>query len=112
MTYKEVAQMIEGIGLPCAYYEFPDGTGIAPPFICWLFTDSDDLAADNENYQKVRPCRIELYTDNKDFAIEKLVEDTLNENDYYYSRTEGYLDGERMNMVVYDIAVFVSDETN
>jgi hypothetical protein len=109
MTFHEVAQMVESIGLPYAYYEFPDGTGIAPPFICFYFPESDDFAADNTNYQRIRPCHLELYTDNKDFALEQRVEDALNAAGFVYSRSEGYLDGERMNMVSYDFTVFITD---
>ena len=37
MTYQEIAQMIESIGLPYAFYQFPDDTEQAPPFICFLY---------------------------------------------------------------------------
>lgn len=109
MTYQEVADMVAGIGLPYAYYEFPDGTDLAPPFVCYLFPGSDDLAADDSNYQKVRPCRLELYTDTKDFQLEARVESALKAAGLFYTRDEGYLDGERMNMVTYDFTVFITE---
>lgn len=109
MTYQQVADMIAGIGLPYAYYEFPDGTEIAPPFLCFLFPGSNDLAADDSNYQKVRPCRLELYTVIKDFALEARVEGALNAAGLFYTREEGFLDGERMNMVAYDFTVFITE---
>ena len=77
MTYKEVNLMVASIGKPYAYYQFPEGTDTAPPFICFYFDSSSDLAADNTNYQRIRPLVIELYTDNKDFALEETVETTL-----------------------------------
>lgn len=109
MTYKEVATMINSIGIPYAYYQFPDGTGQACPFICFFFSDSNDLAAENTNYQKIRPLNIELYTDNKDFALEETVETVLNSNGLVYDRSESYLDSERMFMVVYTTDILVEE---
>lgn len=110
MTYKEVATMINSIGIPYAYYQFPDGTGQACPFICFFFSDSNDLAADDTNYQKIRTLNIELYTDNKDFSLEETVETVLNSNGLVYDRSESYLDSERMFMVVYTTDILVTEE--
>lgn len=111
MTYKEVSQMIAGIGLPYAYDHFEEGNASPPPFICFLYSDSNDFAADNVNYQKIRPLTIELYTDNKDFEVEQLVETVLNNADLYYSRSEVYIDSERMYEVIYQTEIVITDET-
>ena len=110
MTYKEVATMINSIGIPYAYYQFPDGTAQACPFICFFFSDSNDLAAENTNYKKIRTLNIELYTDNKDFTLEETVETVLNSNGLVYDRSESYLDSERMFMVVYTTDILVTEE--
>lgn len=107
MTYKEISTMISEIGLPYAYNEFADGTGIEPPFICFLLTGSSDMMADNVNYQAIRPLTIELYTDNKDFELEEAVEAKLIEHELPFSRAETYLDSERMFMVVYSTEVVI-----
>ncbi len=109
MTYKELKNMVAEIGLPYAYYEFPKDTEQAPPFVCFLLPSSEDFAADNRNYQRMRPCRIELYTDAKDFTLEQTVENVLAAHDLFFSRTEGYLDSEHMNMVAYDFNVVVTE---
>lgn len=110
MTYQEVSDMIASIGLPFAYYQFQNDTGISPPFICFLFSGSDDLAADNTNYQRIRPLEIELYTDSKDFALEQTVESVLNQNGLVYSRQETALDSERMYMVTFSTQIVISEE--
>lgn len=110
MTYKEIATMISGIGLPYAYYQFPEGTAQACPFICFYFTRSNDLAADDTNYQKIRQLAVELYTDNKDFTTEETVENVLNANGLVYSREETYIDTERMYMVTYLTQVVITEE--
>lgn len=109
MTYKQVAEMVSSIGVPYAYYQFPNNTGIAPPFVCFYFNSSNDFAADNTNYQRIRPLSIELYTDNKDFTLEQTVENVLNQNGLVYSREETFLDSERMYMVTFMTEIIITE---
>lgn len=110
MTYKQVADLVAGIGVPYAYYQFPEGTGQDCPFICFYFTESNDLAADNTNYLRIRQLVVELYTDNKDFALESAVEAALNQGGLVYSRLESYIDSERMYMVAFTTEVIITEE--
>lgn len=110
MTYRQVAEMVSSIGVPYAYYQFPNNTGIAPPFVCFYFDSSNDFAADNTNYQKIRRLNIELYTDSKDFTLEQTVEDTLSNSGLVYYREETYLDSERMYMVSYETEIVITEE--
>ena len=109
MTYKQIAEMIASIGLPYAYYQFPNNTELQPPFICFLFDSSNDFAADNTNYQRIRPLSIELYTDNKDFTLEQTVENVLNQNGLVYSREETFLDSEKMYMVTFQTNIIITE---
>ena len=109
MTYLEIKTLIASIGLPFAYYQFTETT-VSPPFICYFFTGSDDLVADNTNYQRIRPLAIELYTRTKDFELEQEVEDALNGAGLVYTRDETPLDTERMHMVIYTTSVCITDE--
>ena len=108
MTYKEVASMIQSINIPYAYYQFPDGTAQPCPFICFYYDYDSDFLADDINYQRIRALIIELYTDVKDFALEETVENTLTSNKLVYSRTENYLDSEKMNMVTYTTEIMIT----
>lgn len=112
MTYKEVATMIAGFGLPYAYYQFPEGTDQACPFVCFYFNSSNDFSADDTNYQKIRPLTIELYTDNKDFTTEATIEAALNSSGLVYAREESYLNTERMYMVTYTTEIVITEEIN
>ena len=110
MTYTEISTMLNNTGIPYAYYQFPNNTEQACPFICFYFTRSNDLGADDTNYQKIRQLAIELYTDNKDFATEETVESALNASGLFYVREENYIDMERMYMVTYLTQVVITDE--
>lgn len=110
MTYKEVKTMVASIGLDYAYDHFTDDTDHELPFVCFFFSRSNDLAADNVNYQRIRSLDIELYTDNKSFELEATVESVLNQNELVYTREESWIDSEQMYMVRYSTEIVVTDE--
>lgn len=112
MTHAEISTMLNSVGIPTAYYQFPDNTGQQPPFICFYYSYNNDVLADNTNYQKVERLVIELYTDNKDFSLESSVESVLNSNGIVYTRNEYYIDSERMFEVVYESDVIITEDTN
>lgn len=112
MTVQEVKTLAESVGLSTAYYEFPSGTEQEPPFLCWFFPDSNDMAADDHNYQKIERCVFELYTPYKDFELEATVEGILAGADIYYSRDETFLDSERMHQTNYTFMVVITEAEN
>jgi len=107
MTYEEIAQMIESIGLPYAYYQFPDDTQQAPPFICFLY-DYDDIYADDSNYVKRVVLTVELYTDTKNIPLESAVEAVFDGNEMTWSKESTYIDSERMWQTSYSMEVFIN----
>lgn len=109
MTYKEVATLVSTIGVPYAYDHFEEGNAAPTPFICFYFSGSEDIKADNTNYQKIRPLVLELYTDNKDFSLEETVEAALNGAGLVFSREETYIDAERMYMVTYTSDIIITE---
>ncbi|MCR5404348.1 MAG: hypothetical protein K6E91_11110 [Butyrivibrio sp.] len=110
MTYTEVNELIESIGLPYNYDHFEDETDVTPPFVTFAFTDSDDLMADNVNYQQIRPLSIFLYTRLKDFETEAKVEGILTENGLTYSRSEKFLSNEKLFRIIYTMEVLINAE--
>lgn len=106
MTYQEIATMIGTVGLPFAYDHFTE-TAQAPPFICFMYPEGDDFIADNKNYKTIKRLQIELYTDNKDFALEHRLEGILKSYELPYSDDEAYLDDEHMYMHTYNTEVVI-----
>lgn len=109
MTYAEVNNMLKSVNVPVAYYQFPNDTPQAPPFICFFYADNDDVFADDTNYQKIERLIVELYTDYKDFNLESSVETALNANGLTFTRSEQYLDSERMQEVIYETYVIITE---
>ena len=108
MTYKQIDDLVASIGMPYAYYQFTEETAEPCPFLCFYFEGSDDFAADNRNYQKIRPLTIELYTDDKDFALEAQIETALTAAGLVYSRSEVYIGSERMFQITYRMEVIIN----
>ena len=54
---------------------------------------------------------IELYTDNKSFDLEERVEDALAGAGLTYSRSETYIDSEKLYMVAYATEIIVTEVT-
>lgn len=110
MTYKEVATMVASIGLPFAYYQFPEGTAQQPPFVVFFYTHSDDVYADDQNYQRIVTLNIELYTDEKDFEKEASLEEVLKNNNLTYYKEENYISNESMWQIAYEMEVLINGE--
>lgn len=108
MTLVEVNKMVESIGLPYEYYEFKEGESPSPPFICFFYGPSDDLYADNENYQDIRQLNIELYTAYKDFALEKTIENVLKLNGLSFYREENFIESEQIWQIAYEMEVVIN----
>lgn len=110
MTTKQIAAMIASVGVPYVYYQFPDGTGQEPPFICFYYPESADFYADNTAYMPAAKLIVELYADKKDFTLEAALERVLTENGLAWKREEAYLDSERMFLQAYRMIVPLTKE--
>ena len=108
MTLRDIKNMVESVGIPYAYYQFPEGTEQPTPFICFYLTDSDDLIADNTNYAGIRQLIIELYTDEPDFALESEIESAINDNELVYLKNAAYIDSEKMWQIAYTTEVVLN----
>lgn len=110
MTYKEIASMIAEVGIPYAYYQFPDDTIEGPPFICFFYPQDANFDADNLPYAPATALTIELYTDAKDFTLESTLEGVLISHGLNFAKSETYLDSEKMQMEIYTTEILIDDE--
>ena len=116
MTYLEVFQMVSAIptqqdAIPVAYYQFPDDPNHpapAPPFMTYYYPESSDLHADNINFSHIRALTLELYCDNKDFALEQAVEAALTANGISFHKFEDYIESEKLYMTTYEAEVSIN----
>ena len=93
--------LIAEIGIPSAYDHFAEGESPSPPFITYLCPGSDNFPADGRVYFRVTEVHIELYTDEKDPAVERQVETVLDAHGIFYDKTEVFIDTEKLYEVLY-----------
>lgn len=108
MNYATIPELLNGLEIPYAYYQFPEGTATEPPFICFYYPDQSGFYADNKTYAKRVSVNIELYTKDKNFELEQRLEDLLDSNEIGYRKYESYIDSEKLYMQTYESEVFIN----
>lgn len=101
--------MVESFGLPFAYYSFPESEAPDLPYVVYYYPNSDDMIADNKNYQPINAVDIEVYTRNKDFALESRVESILKAHDIPYEKNSTYSNLEHMWGILYAAEVIIKE---
>lgn len=112
MTRKEVATMIDSIGLPYAYYQFDEKTAQAPPFVVFFYTSSNDVYADTTNYQRIEGLSIEFYSSEKDFDTEETIEGILNNHGLTFYKEQSFIDSEKIWQTAYEMEILLTEETS
>ena len=105
MSKEQIESILDEIGIEYRYHHFEPEEAIAPPFLCWLMPESNNFAADGKVYHQSNSLDIELYTDQKDFDLEKKIETVLDQYNLYYETSERYIETENMYEVLYEMEV-------
>lgn len=101
----KITDILKEIGIPFAYSHFAEGENPKPPFICYSSPKSDGFSADGLVYQKLQDIRIELYTDKKDLDTEEKLENTLDNHNIFYKKSETWIDSEKLYEVLYQFEI-------
>ena len=96
----KLLEMIAEMGIPSAYDHFAEGESPPPPFITYLLPGSGNFPADGRVYFRITEAHIELYTDEKDPAVERKVEAVLDSHGIFYDKTEVWIDTEKLYEVL------------
>lgn len=105
MNYKEINTMLSEIGLPFAYHHFAEGEAPNPPFLLFLSVGENSFGADNLMYHSFKEIHVELYTDVKSPETEESVEEVLLQHNIYYTKTETWIESEKLYEVLYEMEV-------
>jgi len=108
MTLTELAQELEYLGYPVAYSHFVNtekNPAPAPPFICYLVTDSDTFSADNKPIHESTNVDIELYAITKSLKIENEIKQILKENELSWSYAEVFVEDEGVFQCTFSITL-------
>ena len=102
---EKLLSVLDSIGIPYAYDHFAEGESPEPPFLCYLLPGSSNFSADGKVYHRISEVRLEMYTDFKDLASERKVEDALDAAGIFYNKTETWIDSEKLYEVLYSFDI-------
>ena len=103
--YEQIAEIMEEMELPFAYHHFAEGESPAPPFLLFLSPGENTFSADNQMYFSFKKLDIELYTDVKNPELEIQIEQVLKRHKIYYTKSEVWIESERLYEVLYETEV-------
>lgn len=107
----KLLDILKSADFPYAYDHFAEGEAPDPPFVCYLLPGSDNFSADGKVYYRISEARVELYTDQKDFAAERKLEDALDACGIFYEKSETWIDSEKLYEVLYVFEMPIGEES-
>ncbi len=99
MELKEIAQRLEQLGMPVAYYIFDKPQNL--PFVVYYESGADIQGADNYNLYRDAEIRISLYCKKKDIHLERRLEGLFRDTEL--DKTEIYIPEEKMYEITYSL---------
>lgn len=97
---------MERLNIPIAYYQFDKTQPPASvPFGVWYVEGADNVVADNRVFSSVRNVRVELYDKLPNFELEEHAEALFGEFNLIYSKSNVYVEEEKMYMTIYEMEV-------
>ena len=107
MSLSSLKTLLDTTGYPVAYRYFPDDDlTVNPPYITYVFRESDNFAADNIAFDKHGIIEVSLWTGSeKNLTAEAKVEDALDGDDIFYEVEEVYYEDEKMYEMLYTFEI-------
>lgn len=109
MTLAQLKTVLSGTGLPVVYHQWRQGNakGARPPLprIVYQATNDNPFYADGVVYYACRAIEAALYTAEKDTALEAAVDTVLQGAEIAYTKTEGWMEDERVYSIIYEFEV-------
>ncbi len=107
MKFTEVYALLKRSGLDVGYYQWEEDNVPALPYILYYFPNMDPETADNSNYAAIYQLNVELYTKNKDFELDAILDTVLKDGGMVFRKEETYINSERMYEVLYTMEVLI-----
>lgn len=103
MKLSELAALLKTLPIPVTYSHFEQPT--TPPFIVYVNKSNDNLFADNKVHIEIENVNIEFYSHKKNLAMEKQIQDLLNNNELPYDKSESYIKEEKLIKINYEVSI-------
>lgn len=105
ITLAEIKNRLEGVlgANKVAYRQFPLSKAPSLPWAVYFTEGTSNFSADGSTYAIINNITIELYTENKNIALEAEIEEAF--KDIAWEKTEEYIDTEKMFQLSYSMEI-------
>lgn len=106
-SLKDLAATLDSIGIPWTNGGLRDdsGKGKVPPYIDIEAGYGDFASADNKAWVRWMPYDVALYVRERDYALERRIEASLDAADFAFTKTVTPIDGEDLIETAYEVNV-------
>ena len=104
MTLEELKTALDATKLQVSYSSVPIESA-TKPYIVYYQTGVRNFAADGVAYYSAKTITITLYSDTRDRTSEGLIETQLTNSGVYWTKTNEFLDDEKIFETIYTIEV-------
>lgn len=102
LTSEKLNEVLTNYDVPSSFSHFNEP--IAPPFITWISSSTDNFNADNSVYHKVENLTVELYTRGDTLEQEKKLESYFEENGILWDKSsQTWIDDDKVMMSIYEV---------
>lgn len=103
MSYQDLETLLAPLGVPFTFHHWERPP--AMPYGVYFDDSTDNFEADNIAYAVIRRFNIELYTRQRDPALEGHLEGILDGAELYWDKDSVYVDSLRAYKTTYEIEV-------
>lgn len=103
MTLADLIAIFTSTGLPVTYYQWNEHQVPALPYLVYYFPTARPEAADNTTQAVIPSVNLELYTNEKNFEVEAMVDRALMAGGLVFSKSEAWIESESMYQVLYQM---------
>lgn len=103
MTHEELLEILRPTGVPWTYHHWTSRQD--PPYGVYLDVDDDPFFADNQNYASFRNVRLELYSLERDPALDQKVKDALDAAGLSYDVDYTWIESEGLYETIFEFEV-------
>lgn len=105
ISLDRLCAALDGLGIEWANEKFGNGENPAPPYICLQAGFEETAYADNAAYKRWMPYEILLYTQYRDYELEKTIAAMLDALEIAYAKSVAHFDGEGLIEAAYTVNV-------
>lgn len=101
MTFTEFTTMLQQLDIPVTYLKWPLLQEPSLPYIVYEIPTSTSDTSDNITWAEISDPQIELYTQERDFALESRIKALLTQYGIPFSTDAGYYESENMHQTTF-----------